>query len=336
MSEPAGTGGPLLLGNLNLDRLIQVPLLPGLGGWISGVERARRVGGCAGNTAAWLAAHQLECALISRQPLGPDWAFIEGELAGLPALHPLWLRGRAPTECLLLLTPEGERSMLLIEREESPASGTEPELNGPPEQALREASLSLIACGSESRRAAAHQAAGGWRAMPTRYLLSELEAGREWELLIDSEDEAARPSQPQLERVGCRLCVLTQGARGGEAWTPSRGWWSWPAAPLPAPILDTVGAGDAFLAGLISGLGGRPEWADLELALQQAARWGAYALTQAGGWPQWRAVRCTVCAQARPPGSSACTRCGAPGLRHKTDGEEEFWARQAELREHGY
>ncbi|MEV3952044.1 PfkB family carbohydrate kinase [Streptomyces halstedii] len=52
---------------------------------------------------------------------------------------------------------------------------------------------------------------------------------------------------------GGRLVVLTRGARGSTAYTPAAPPVS--VAATPVEVVNTIGAGDAFVAGLLSGLG---------------------------------------------------------------------------------
>ena len=73
---------------------------------------------------------------------------------------------------------------------------------------------------------------------------------------------------------GCRLAVCTDGGDGALA-LDADGWIEVPAAPV-ADVVDTNGAGDAFLAGLLSGvLDGLP----VEAALARASAAGATAVT---------------------------------------------------------
>lgn len=73
---------------------------------------------------------------------------------------------------------------------------------------------------------------------------------------------------------GCRLAVCTDGAHGALA-LDADGWIEVPAAPVD-DVVDTNGAGDAFLAGLLSGtLDGLP----VERALARASAAGALAVT---------------------------------------------------------
>jgi sugar/nucleoside kinase (ribokinase family) len=72
---------------------------------------------------------------------------------------------------------------------------------------------------------------------------------------------------------GCRLAVCTRGAQGALA-LDADGWWDVPAAPVDA-LVDTNGAGDAFLAGMLAAtLAGAPT----PVALAHASAAGALAV----------------------------------------------------------
>jgi fructokinase len=78
------------------------------------------------------------------------------------------------------------------------------------------------------------------------------------------------------------VCI-TRGGNGAGLWTG--GEWH-DAAGIPAATLDTVGAGDAFLAALLAGwLEGRAPAETLE----RANRLGAYVAAQRGAMPEYDA-----------------------------------------------
>jgi ribokinase len=78
-------------------------------------------------------------------------------------------------------------------------------------------------------------------------------------------------------RSDTRLMVATEGAEGGHWWGESEGRWT--AAPLPGPVRDSYGCGDAFAAGFTYGLGAGRSVAE---AAAIGARWGAEMLTRVG------------------------------------------------------
>lgn len=75
------------------------------------------------------------------------------------------------------------------------------------------------------------------------------------------------------------LVIATDGARGG-TWTALDGRsGGWAPAPVPGPIVDEFGAGDAFVAALTLALG---RALPIDAAVHYAAQAGALALTGRG------------------------------------------------------
>lgn len=104
-------------------------------------------------------------------------------------------------------------------------------------------------------------------------------AGVELDALIGSgEDEAERYRSGDLDPEP-RLVVTTSGSLGG--WMQPGG--PYVAAEPPGPVVDTYGAGDAFMAGLTVGLAAGLDAPD---AVGFAARCGASALTGRGVAPR--------------------------------------------------
>ncbi|WP_203748497.1 carbohydrate kinase family protein [Cellulomonas chitinilytica] len=75
---------------------------------------------------------------------------------------------------------------------------------------------------------------------------------------------------------GATLAVCSRGARGALA-LDADGWWEIPPAPVDE-VVDTNGAGDAFLAGLLSGV---LDGLDTARALARASACGALAVADA-------------------------------------------------------
>lgn len=103
------------------------------------------------------------------------------------------------------------------------------------------------------------------------------------DVLLVSEARLADPAAYLRARVagGARLAVCTRGARGALA-LDAGGFWEVGAAPVDA-VVDTNGAGDAFLSGLLAAtLAGRPN----PEALAWASAAGALAVgTESLGAP---------------------------------------------------
>lgn len=85
-----------------------------------------------------------------------------------------------------------------------------------------------------------------------------------------------------VARFGLELLVITLGGDGLLACHQGQ---LHRLATQPIQPVDTTGAGDAFVAGLLAGLaqaGGLPDWSRLEPILQQAQRCGALACSAKG------------------------------------------------------
>ena len=83
------------------------------------------------------------------------------------------------------------------------------------------------------------------------------------------------------EAFGCRMVCVTRGGDGAAMWHDGA-WTEHPG--FEVEVVDTVGAGDAFLAAVLSGLlAGKDDRALLE----QANLLGAYVATQVGAVPTY-------------------------------------------------
>ncbi|MBM7769062.1 carbohydrate kinase family protein [Glutamicibacter nicotianae] len=114
-----------------------------------------------------------------------------------------------------------------------------------------------------------------------QWLYPELEA---WEVL------------EHIASLGPGLVVMTQGADGCLALTSGR---RIDIEASPTTLVDTIGAGDAFMSGLLYGVLANPELAlalrsgttadskDVEVALRHALTSAALTVAQAGANPPW-------------------------------------------------
>lgn len=83
-------------------------------------------------------------------------------------------------------------------------------------------------------------------------------------------------------QTGCSLVVVTAGARGAGLLRDGR--WHWEPG-RPVAVVDTVGAGDSFIASLVAHLL-RGGFADQEI-LARACRLGEWVASHAGGTPAY-------------------------------------------------
>lgn len=123
-----------------------------------------------------------------------------------------------------------------------------------------------------------------WTAGEARRAFSELISGLdivvasddELPLVAPGDDEAARVAS-LLER-GVREVVVKHGGKGATVHTPD-GVVHRDAVPVTA--VDTVGAGDAFVAGYLSGL---LDGLDVDRRLERGVTLGAFAVATRGDW----------------------------------------------------
>lgn len=95
----------------------------------------------------------------------------------------------------------------------------------------------------------------------------------------DGREHTARAWARDAAEAGARLCVVTRGAAGALAFDGIE-WWSQEA--VPADVVDTTGAGDAFIAGFVAA---RLAGLAVPEALGSAAVRAARACEHRGGWP---------------------------------------------------
>jgi len=108
----------------------------------------------------------------------------------------------------------------------------------------------------------------------------ELNRLRRWFDLVGSTEE----SVAQLaRRFGCHAVCVTQGCSGALLWTEDG---CWQHEGYAVEVVDTVGAGDAFLAALLTGL---LEETSGDVILDRANRLGAYVASRSGATPAYPA-----------------------------------------------
>jgi 1-phosphofructokinase family hexose kinase len=77
-------------------------------------------------------------------------------------------------------------------------------------------------------------------------------------------DDALLAAADKMRSLGASTAIVTAGSRGAVAVSEDGAWWCWPP---PTTVVSSVGAGDAFLAGLLAKL-------DDGTDLQEALAWG--------------------------------------------------------------
>jgi len=124
-----------------------------------------------------------------------------------------------------------------------------------------------------------------WVPQEARRMLSELVRGAH--IVIASEDELGlvvtdpqdeSAAAEELSASGVSQLVIKRGARGATVWHEGRPHH---ATAVPVTVLDTVGAGDAFTAGYLSGV---LDGVSPATALHRGTLTGAFAVACVGDW----------------------------------------------------
>ncbi len=286
----------LLLGDLNVDVLLRVPDLPVPGGETLASQAVVRVGGSAANTAVALSRLGVSAALVAC--VGDDalaeTALQELEAAGVDTSLIQRDASRATGLVCVAVTPEGERTM--FGHRGANVSLSPGWVDRLAWDEVRLLHLSAYAFIQPPQQDAA------WRALQTAHALGVVVSmdcapgameracddvmracARIDILCLDEEHAMAKCDQPSAERalasmldMGPKWVAIKRGAAGslvGDA----RGVHEVPA--FRVPVVDTTGAGDAYLAGLLLG---RLRGLALPAAGTLASALGALATTRWG------------------------------------------------------
>jgi 2-dehydro-3-deoxygluconokinase len=124
-----------------------------------------------------------------------------------------------------------------------------------------------------------------WAPQDARLALSELVRGAH--IVIASEDELGlvvtdphdeSAAARELAASGVSQLVIKRGARGASVWHEGQAHH---ATAVPVTVLDTIGAGDAFSAGYLSGV---LDGLSPAMALYRGTVTGAFAVAGVGDW----------------------------------------------------
>ena len=289
---PQAPGRVFVVGSTNVDRTVAVARLPRPGETALGDTLVISAGGKGANAAA--AAARAGATVVFVSAVGAD-ADGEGAISTLRAegvgVEAVALRDDAPTGAALIVTDAAGANLIAV------APGANAHLD-PDHVARSLAGLTgddVVLVSAEIPDAAIAAAVGTGSEAGAATVLdpaparpSLLDAARIGAILTPNESEAAaltgcdsaEAAARELAELTGRPAIVTLGEAGclvADGGTVTRH----PAAPAD-PIVDTVGAGDAFAGGLAAALAGGDA---LDVAVEAALRAAALSLAHAGARP---------------------------------------------------
>jgi ribokinase len=287
----------VVVGSINEDYVLQVARRPMAGETVGDAILQTSDGGKGANQAVAAASQGAIVALVARvgdDPVG------EALIQGLEAadVETSWVR-RSPGErsgaAFVTVTPDGENTIIVAPGANALLSANDIKWAS---SAFREARVlvSQLEAGLDAVVAAIARAGRSTtvvlNASPARPVPSTTLA--RVDVLIVNEHEAAtllgggdwdtRIALDALLEFGPAAVIITLGAEGAAVATSSGARWHVPA--LPTKVVDTTGAGDAFVGVLAAALAasprGRPEEAVLRDAVQMAVAAASLSVGQRG------------------------------------------------------
>ncbi|RBP75869.1 sugar/nucleoside kinase (ribokinase family) [Shewanella putrefaciens] len=258
----------LLVANLNCDRILLLDKPLKTGGRFHYQDGGQRLGGGGANTGLGLVWAGHSVALVSqvgRDDMG-DWLIAEASTQGLDC-RLVQRRAGNTCEMLLVMTPDGERTII---RPQRPIF----ELSVPPKWQQWDAlyfNTSAEGSVSWAKTALEHclvvaQLAKDDRQRPCHILLASMS---------DIQGRCDGESWEYGKSIGgecLRYFIVTDGINGAKVYTHDQVQH---VAAIPATVVDTTGAGDAYAAGLIHSL-----CIDQSIteAMAEGAIWAAFAV----------------------------------------------------------
>lgn len=273
MAADTGSRRIAVIGNANADSVIRIPGRLEAGREYHGAPLGVRLGGSGANAACPLVAAGNQVALFSevgRDAAGDDvLAWIKDAIGGTKGVT---RRDAATGGCTILIDETGDRTIIGNTKRPGPAPWPDVDIDAcdavyfAANRLVPEAIAARLAQGRPPVIAQLGCAPRLTRA--TAVLASHLHLG---------DPDPAKGWETARERgISTAWLIVTRGAAG--AWA-SNGETVLHQPALPAEVVDTTGAGDAFAAGIVHALA--RGWSMVD-ALRLASLWGAYTVGHLG------------------------------------------------------
>ena len=280
----------LVLGSANVDLVVTVDRRPAAGETVLGSDITVLPGGKGANTA--VAAGRLGGRVAFLGAVGGDanGALLIDSLRSAGVDTSLVARVDRPTgTAFITVTPDGENSIVVSPSANAGLSASDIDPSAVASAAVLVVSREVPAATVE--HAVELAAASGVRTVLNLSPVARLSAATlaAADPLVVNEHEAGwllgggQADPRRLLELGPRSVVVTLGARGAVLISAGDGVLHEVPAPVVDPV-DTIGAGDAFAAGLAVGLAAG---SDLVAAARLAVRVAAVSVTRKGAQPSY-------------------------------------------------
>ena len=273
----------LVFGSINIDLLIAAPRLPAAGETVLGESYRQAPGGKGANQALAAARAGAQVTLVGA--VGAD-AFAAAALtllreAGVELA--LETSAERPTGCAAITVAQSGENMITVAAGANllaRAAMVAEERLGPETTVLLQMEVPPAEVALLAGRAKRHGSRVILNLVPAQPLAEE--TLRQLDMLVVNESEArALPLPPATLAAQHRLTVVeTRGEKGAVAWLAEGSEIAVPA--LRVPVVDTTGAGDAFVGILAASL---DAGLDLTEALRRASAGAALACGAVGAQP---------------------------------------------------
>ncbi len=266
----------VVVGDIGWDFVVEIDRVPARGETSIGAVRYDGPAGGSANTAATIAASGRTVGLVAA--LGNDHLgdALRHACADYATLVTEFLPIEGATQwASIMIDAHGERT-IIVGRNAAVPEWTPASLD-----LVQSADVVWINLDDPDLRAVYADATTGRRGLPLAHLAHEAREGRRWDFLVGSGKDHDEPAAGDLAAVKAELCVVTEAEAGGRYSTDGRSWGRYPT-PRARMVKDSIGAGDAFLAGLLIGLDGGD---DTKGTLWTAASYGSRVVETVGTWP---------------------------------------------------
>ena len=269
-----------ILGSAAWDHIYEIDRMPAAGNPARARSLGARPGGSTANVARGLASAGHLVHLVAQVGTDERGEALVAELASRGVnTDSVLRRDKCTPETLILIDPAGERTILVIDTDCTKQIPV-------PLQAVAEADAVFVG------RFADYETPLPSILRQSRALVVTAvpphDAAEDWcaDIVVGSATEFPStwldaPYQQLRKRVGNRLqwVVVTRGKHGATAFSADT---TVTIPAVPAPVLDTTGAGDSFTSGLMHGL---LQGSDMATAGALGARWAAASLKLAQSVP---------------------------------------------------